>query len=156
MKQSVSHIEVPKNIDPMWRIGIVHSSFYLEEVNELVASAVNTLEKEGVKRECISIHSVAGSFEIPLVGAALADTGDVDALIGFGIVVQGETQHAQAIVTQTCRGMMDVQTLYKIPFAFEVLHVDSLEDTRVRLKSKGKEAALAVLHSLAQLTSLRY
>jgi len=154
MKQAAAHIEVPKNINPMWRVGIVHSSFYLEEVNELVASAVSTLEKEGIERECISIHPVAGSFEIPLVGAALADAKNVNALIGFGIVVQGETQHAQAIVTQACRGMMDVQTRYQIPFAFEVLHVDSLEDARGRLENKGKEAARAILHSLAQLTSL--
>ena len=121
----------------------------------MIASAKQILCQAGIVEGGISLHPVAGCFEIPLIGSALAEKGEVDALIGFGIVVQGETQHAQAVVEQAAKGMMDVQTRFQIPFAFEILHVHSLEDAKARCESKGKEAAVAVVHSLAELRLLR-
>jgi len=155
MNHAQSHIELPKGIDTSWRIGIVHSSFYMDEVETMIASATSTLLEAGISEKGIKVLPVAGCFEIPLIGSALAEKGEVDALMGLGIVVQGETQHAQAIVEQAAKGMMDVQTRFRIPFAFEVLYVHSLEDAKARCESKGKEAAVAVLHSLAQLKLLR-
>ena len=99
-----------------------------------------------------------GSFEIPLIGAALAEQGAVDALIGFGIIVEGETHHARLLADAATEGIMDTQLTYHIPFAFEVLYVKSLEDARARTtgnSNKGIEAAVAVLHSLALLKKIR-
>jgi len=154
MKNSHSDIGALDSVDPNWKIGIIHSSFYKEDVMVMVESAKGFLIGRGVSSENIQVLEVAGSFEIPLIGSALAEKGEVDALMGFGIVIQGETQHAQEIITEASRGMMDVQTRYRIPFAFEVLHVDSLEDARVRVSDKGKEAAVAVLSSLLQLETI--
>ncbi|MFH1670572.1 MAG: 6,7-dimethyl-8-ribityllumazine synthase [Patescibacteria group bacterium] len=155
MNHAQSSIVQPKHIDSSWRIGIVHSSFYKEDVKTMIASATATLLEAGIYEKGIKVLPVAGCFEIPLIGSALAEKGEVDALMGLGIVVQGETQHAQAIVEQAAKGMMEVQTRFRIPFAFEVLHVNSLEDAKARCESKGKEAAMAVLHSLAELRLLR-
>ncbi|MBU0766434.1 6,7-dimethyl-8-ribityllumazine synthase [Patescibacteria group bacterium] len=151
MNHANSSAGIPEDINPAWRIGIVHSSFYKEDVQTMIDSAKMTLLDLGIQEQGITIHPVTGSFEIPLIGAALAKKGEVDALIGFGIVVQGETGHAETIVEQTAQGMMDVQTRYSIPFAFEVLYVKSLIDAHVRCEAKGKSAVGAVLHSLAQL-----
>ncbi|MCF7845079.1 MAG: 6,7-dimethyl-8-ribityllumazine synthase [Kiritimatiellales bacterium] len=155
MKNANASVELIKDINPEWRIGIVHSSFYKEDVQKMIDSAKKTLIDLGIKEQGISEHLATGSFEIPLIGSALADNDDVDALIGFGIVVQGETGHAEIIVEQAAKGMMDVQIRYKVPFAFEILHVQSLKDAQVRCESKGQSAANAVLHSLAQLRLLR-
>ncbi|MBU2213746.1 6,7-dimethyl-8-ribityllumazine synthase [Patescibacteria group bacterium] len=155
MNQANFSIELPEDLDPSWRIGIIHSSFYKEDVQTMIASAKQSLIEAGIYEQGIQVHPVAGCFEIPLIGSALAEKGEVDALMGLGIVVQGETQHAQAIVEQAAKGMMEVQTRFRIPFAFEVLHVNSLEDAKARCESKGKEAAVAVVHSLAELRLLR-
>lgn len=120
----------------------------------MLSGAVKTLKAIGVQEGNISQHPVPGSFEIPLVGAALAKQGKVDALIGLGIIVEGETHHARLIAENTSRGLMNVQTQYAVPFANEVLYTDSIELARQRLY-KGEEAALSVLHSLAQLASLQ-
>lgn len=123
----------------------------------MVDAAESVLVSSGIYKENISVHTVPGSFEIPLVGSALAKSGKVDALIGLGIIVEGETQHARLLAEQSARGIMDVQLQYEIPFAFEVLYVEDIEQARKRAMgdhNKGKEAAHAVLHSLAKLHTI--
>lgn len=141
------------DVDPTWRIAIVYSSFYEEEMKEMVIHTKDALLAHGIKEDGISFCAVAGSFEIPLIGAALAKAKKADALIALGIIVEGETEHARLIATEAARGCMDVQIQYGIPFAFEVLQVPTLAIAKKRL-SKGKEAANAILHSLANLRSL--
>lgn len=156
MKDVTSSIELSEKVDPSWKIGIVHSSFYKEDVEVMYRTAQECLAEMGVPAENIALYPVSGSFEIPLLGATLAQKGLVDGLIGFGIVVQGETGHADMVAKEAARGMMDVQIRYQIPFVCEVLHVSSLEEAQQRCVNKGKSAALTVSHSLAQLALLRY
>lgn len=139
--------------DPSWKVGIVASSYYKEEIDALFTSAKETLLEAGLPEPNIHLYEAAGSFEIPLIGEALARAKAVDALIGFGIIVQGETKHADLLAAETTRGIMDVQLRHSLPFAFEVLWVDTLEQARAR-GSKGREAAAAVLKSLAELSKI--
>lgn len=141
-------------VDPAWRIGIVHSSFYKLEMKALIESAKKALMDAGIPAKHIVEHQAAGSFEVPLIGRGLAEAKSVDALIGLGIIVEGDTHHADLLAREAARGMMDVQIGYGMPFAFEILYVDSLQLAQQRL-NKGEEAAYAVLHSLAQLKSIR-
>ncbi|PIR48909.1 6,7-dimethyl-8-ribityllumazine synthase [Candidatus Peregrinibacteria bacterium CG10_big_fil_rev_8_21_14_0_10_55_24] len=153
MKGVVSSIGRPAHVDPAWRIGIIHSLFYKEEVDALVDSARSELLSAGIPEENITLYCAAGSFEIPLIGSALAKQRSVDALIGLGVIVEGETHHARCIAEAVARGMMDVQVRTLVPFVFEVLYVATIAQARERLQ-KGKEAACAALHSLAELKSL--
>lgn len=145
---------IEMSLRPAWRIGVVYSSFYKEEIATMLKGATDLLRAVGIAEENIVPVEVPGSFEIPLVGAKLAKDQSVDALIGLGIIVEGETHHARLVAENTARGIMDVQTQYGVPFAFEVIYVDSLKLAQERLH-KGEEAALSVLHSLAQLTSIQ-
>ena len=148
---------LPKNINPGWRIGIVRSSYYKEEVTGLTEGARSVLLRVGIPEGNIRIYDAPGSFEIPLIGAALARHDQADALIGLGIIVEGETEHARLLAENVARGIMDVQISYQIPFAFEVLYVRDLEDARKRStgqQNKGAEAATAVLQSLAELSRI--
>lgn len=140
-------------VDPAWKIGIVAATFYREEIDMLIASAKDYLLAAGIPEANISIWEVPGSYEIPLLGEALADAKKVDAMLGLGIIVQGQTKHADLIAQESARGMMDIQLRHKIPFAFEILWVEALEHARTR-GSKGEEAASAALHSLAELSRL--
>ena len=148
----------PAKINPAWRIGIVHAEWHAEEVKGLLEGAQATLLTAGISASHISLHPAAGSFEIPLIGNALATEKKVDALIGFGIIVEGETHHAQLLVRAVAQGIMDVQLKHGIPFAFEVLYVQDIEQARARSHpkdGKGAEAAYAALHSLAELHRIR-
>lgn len=149
MKAESSNTALPTP-NSSWRIGIVSASFYKEETDALIESARDALIHAGLPAKNISFHEAAGSFEIPLIGAALAESGAVDALIGLGIIIQGETKHADLLATEVARGIMSVQLQYRLPFAFEVLWANSLELVQQRLH-KGEEAARAALVSLAEL-----
>ena len=149
-----SRIPLPAQIDPCWKIGVVRSSFYKEEMEEMTQIAKEALTAAGILASNVSVHDAAGSFEVPLVGRMLAHEKTVDALIGLGIIVEGDTHHARLLADAAARGMMDVQLRYGMPFAFEILYVDDIALARERLE-KGKEAAYAALHSLVELKRIR-
>ncbi len=151
--QTSSSAPLPK-ADPSWRIGIVASTFYDAEMRALIQSAEEALLAAGTPKSNILIHRAPGSFEVPLIGQALAAAKKVDALIGLGIIVEGDTHHADLLATEAARGIMNVQMLHKLPFAFEILYVDSLADAQKRL-DKGREAAHAVLATLHELKAIQ-
>lgn len=147
-------LDLPASINPDWKIGIVAAQWHRDVLQPMIDVAVQTFVDAGLKRENIVVHDAAGSFEIPLIGAALID--HVDALIGFGILLQGETGHAELIAQSVTQAIMDLQVQHKKPFAFEILHVQSLDQARARAEgphNKGFEAARSVLQSLATLSS---
>jgi len=144
----------PSGIDPKWRVGIVYAPYYKEETESMVNAAKDMLLASGLPAENILLHEAPGSWEVPLIGRALVQAGKVDALIGFGIIVQGDTKHAEMLADGVVQGMMDVQIRFGLPFAFEVLYVNYIEQARARAfgeHNKGKEAAAAVLQTLVTL-----
>ncbi len=157
MKDS-SLSSLPASVDPSWKIGIVASTWHREVVDALVQGAVSLLQSAGIDRANITVHDAPGSFEIPLIGTALAKTNRVDAMLGFGVIVEGETHHARLLAESVASGMMAIQTQELIPFAFEVLYVDTLDQAIARTKgkeNKGIEAARSVLWSLDTLRKIR-
>jgi 6,7-dimethyl-8-ribityllumazine synthase len=151
-------LPLPALISSSWRVGIVHSLFHADIVDRLAAAAERTLREAGISQSNIRLYPVAGSFEIPLMGAALLEAKEVDALIGLGVIVEGETHHARLLAESVAHGIMDVQITFAAPFAFEVLYVDAIAQAEERAGdtgNKGEEAARAVLTSLAQLARFR-
>lgn len=146
---------IPSNVRAEWKIAIVASMWHRDILHPMIERAVSTCVEAGVHPDNVKVYDAPGSFEVPLIGAALIEK--VDALMGFGIVLQGETMHAQNIMQSTTQALMDLQVQYKKPFAFEILHVHTLDQARARAEgehNKGFEAARAVLHSLATLQSI--
>lgn len=144
--------DVPANINQSWKIGIITSMWHRDILDAMVDTAKQTLIDSGISPSNISFHDAPGSFEVPLIGSALME--HVDALIGFGIILQGETKHAEALAATTAQAMMDLQVRHKKPFAFEILHVMNIEQAKERAigpHNKGFEAARAVLWSLSEL-----
>ena len=157
MKKITTTRPLPAAINTAWRIGIVTANFYKTESDQLVEGAKQLLTHAGIPEANITVYEVPGSIEVPLIGAALAKEHAVDALIGFGIIVEGETAHARLLAEAATRGLMDVQLTYRIPFAFEILYVHTLAQAQERAigdHNKGAEAAHAVLHSLALLENI--
>lgn len=152
MQSDLTQFELPEYINPSWRIGIVHTLYYAEYIQKMVEGSKEVFTDAELPSNQIISAPVFGSWEIPLLGATLAKDKRIDALIGFGIIVQGSTYHDQHLARETARAMMDIQTQYTIPFAYEILHVKSIDQVPDRVTgtyNKGKEAAVAVLHSLA-------
>ena len=71
MRQSTP-LPLTGRADPSWRIAIIHSSFYPEDVGRLVDGAREALIAAGIDAKNVTEFPVSGSFEIPLIGAVLA------------------------------------------------------------------------------------
>jgi 6,7-dimethyl-8-ribityllumazine synthase len=138
--------------DPSWKIAIVRSLWHGECTAALMESAIAALVQAGVKRKNILCMETAGSFELPLAVLNAFEKNHVDGAIAIGVIVQGETHHAELVANQAAAGLMQVQLTVKKPVTFEVLYVDHLKDAVSRSigkDSKGRLAALTLLSSLA-------
>ena len=158
MTKKTGGFRLPETIDPAWRVGIVASYYYKEEMDSLVAGAKEVLLAAGLPKANVTVWEAPGSFEVPLIGSALSKANKVDALLGLGIIIEGKTHHARLLADQVARGIMDIQVRDAIPFAFEILYVNDIAQAQERSTgdmNKGKEGAFAVLHSLAEIQRIR-
>ncbi len=73
---------------------IVASRFNAQYVDGLIDHATKEL-RALAPNATISLHRVPGSFEIPVVARELAAQNKTDAIIACGVILQGETNHAQ-------------------------------------------------------------
>lgn len=93
----------------------------------------------------ITVHEVPGAFEIPIVVQAIARAGNVDAIIAFGLIMEGQTAHATLISTAVTDALMRIGLMTNIPVVHEVLVVLNDEQARARCiedeLNRGTEAA---------------
>jgi len=131
------------------KIGIVRAEWNHEITLALLDGALDTLLRHGVKKENIRTVNVPGSFELPLAAQLLAESGDFDAVICLGCVIQGETRHFDFICQGVTQGIADLNLKYGRPFVFGVLTTDTLQQARNRAGgkhgNKGDEAAITAL-----------
>jgi 6,7-dimethyl-8-ribityllumazine synthase len=127
------------------RIGIVRARFN-EDIGlaELEACRVHLMEL-GVHDDDITVVSVPGALEVPLLLRELAATDDFDALIALGAVIRGETYHFEIVSNESASGITQVQLDTGIPVANGILTVDTDEQAMLRAPVKGKDCAEAAV-----------
>ena len=100
---------------------------------------------------------VPGCYEIPLAAKKLATTRRYDALVIFGVIIRGETDHYQVILDTCIRELGKVMYDFEIPIINEILPADSIELVKARSKgkcNKGREAAAALIEMLNFIDSV--
>lgn len=140
------------------RYAIVVGRFNQFVVDSLVEGAVNTLVRHGVDEDNITIVRVPGAYEIPLAAQAVAEKGDVDAIIALGAVIRGSTPHFDYVAGESASGLNKVQMDTGVPCSFGVLTVDTIEQAieRAGTKSgnKGAEASLVAIEMVSVLRQI--
>jgi 6,7-dimethyl-8-ribityllumazine synthase len=130
-------------------VGIVVAEWNREINDALLKGAVSTLQKHGVSPSDIFIDYVPGAFELPFGCRILAENYEVDVVIAFGTVIQGETPHFSYICQGVTYGLTELNLSYEIPFVFGVLTTDTLEQAQDRAGgkhgNKGVEAAVTAI-----------
>ena len=141
------------------RFAIVASRFNSRVVDPLVAGAVDCLRRHGAEAADIHVVRVPGAWEIPQAAEVLAAAGTIDALVGIGVVIRGETPHFDYICSACSRGLAGVAERYKLPVGFGVLTCDTSEQAQERAGgkagNKGWEAAQAALEMADLFSRLR-
>ena len=127
------------------RIGIVMSRFNQDVCEGLLSACHTELRKLGVAEAAITLATVPGALEIPLVLQTLAQSGRHDALVALGAVIRGETYHFEVVSNDSCRAVMEVQLDTGIPVANGILTCEDDDQALARMQEKGSDCARAAV-----------
>ena len=128
------------------RIAVVVSRYNLDISRRLLRGAMEVLEEHGAPDP--EVIWVPGAVEIPLVALTLAESGQVDAIVALGCVVNGETAHFQYVCEQVSSGIQHVNLDTGVPCSFGVLTAFDRDQALARSgprNNKGAEAAEAAI-----------
>jgi 6,7-dimethyl-8-ribityllumazine synthase len=136
---------------------IVTSSWHSDICDALVTGAKKAFAEAGCKN--VSVHKVAGSFEIPLASQKLLDAGS-DLVVAVGLILKGDTPHFDYVCQGVTSGIMQVSLSRNKPIGFGVLMCENLDQAYERSgltegqENKGYEAAVAALNLAIEYKNL--
>ena len=140
------------------RIASVVSTYHHDVTGGMVESARDTLLAAGLAPTDFLEYRVPGAFELPLVAKRLAARPEVAAVLAFGLVLKGETEHDRHIAGAVANGLMQASLDMDTPILFGVLTCSNLEQARARARrsadgglDKGREVARAAANVLSAL-----
>lgn len=134
------------------KIGIVLSRFNREIGDGLLSACYQELLNLGVNADDITIATVPGALETPLVLQHMALKDEYDALVALGAIIRGETYHFEVVANESARGISEVQLNTGIPVANAVLTTEDDDQAIARMHIKGAEAAQVAIE-MANLVS---
>src|ERR1043166_890012 len=135
-------------------VGVVVARFNGTITGELLARALDELERAGVGREAVTIVPVPGAFELPLTAMALAKTRRYSCIVALGAVIRGETPHFDYVASEAASGLQWAGIETGVPVAFGVLTVENEQQAQERL-DKGAEAVRTALEMADVFSQLR-
>lgn len=140
------------------RVALVCSRFNELVTERLLAGATDGLLRHGVDPASVTTAWVPGAFELPLVAARLAASGEVDAVVCLGAVIRGATAHFDFVAGQCAAGVMRAQLDTGIPVILGVLTTDTVDQALDRAGgksgNKGFDAAAAAIEMADLLRQL--
>ena len=134
---------------------IVASRYNARYVDAMLREARRVLSRAGAAR--VLVVRVPGAFEIPVVAAALAGAEEPpSALICLGVILRGETTHAQHIGEAVTQALVQVQITHLVPVIHEVLLLENEAQAKVRcLDKKHNRGAEAADTAIAMAQTMR-
>lgn len=136
------------------KFAIIASRYNARFVDSMANSAATWLKESGAAK--VDVIRVPGAFEIPVVVGRLASRkrARYDALICLGLILRGETTHADHIGEAVTQTLAQAQLQHGIPVIHEVLVVATQAQAVARClnpkSNRGVEAAQTAV-DMAQL-----
>ncbi|MEO6846396.1 MAG: 6,7-dimethyl-8-ribityllumazine synthase [Chthoniobacterales bacterium] len=130
------------------RVAIVASEYNAEFVQGLVNNA--SRELYAIQSSvALELFSAPGAFEIPFIAKLVAAKKKHEVIIALGVILRGQTQHADLVATAVTHGLQQVALESGIPVIHEVLLLDDEKQAKERCieqeKNRGVEAARSAL-----------
>jgi len=136
---------------------IVASKYNMEFVQGLVDATTKELYHTYPTAH-IDLVQVPGAFEIPLAAKLVARQRKYDAIIALGVIIRGDTDHADLIGRTVTDSLQQISLETEIPVIHEVLLVENREQAAERCQgeelNRGTEAArvaIEVAHVILEL-----
>ena len=140
------------------KVAVVAASWHTQVMDGLVAGAERACAAYGISEP--EVIRVPGTFELPVVAAALAKAG-YDAVVALGVVIRGGTPHFDYVCAAATDGLTRVTLDTGIPVGFGLLTCDDEQQALDRAglegstEDKGYEAASAALVTATTLRDIR-
>ena len=135
------------------RVAIVAAEWNSHITGPLAEGAVETLKKNGFKRDEVDVFTVPGAVELTFAASKLIENGDYDAIIVIGCVIKGDTPHFDYVCSSVTQGITHLNAECDIPVIFGVLTVldeqPALDRAGGCLGNKGSEAAETAIKMIA-------
>jgi 6,7-dimethyl-8-ribityllumazine synthase len=151
-----NHTEIPNGKG--MRIGIVVAEWNIDITGALRDGAIETLLKNGIAENDITLKYVPGSFELTFGAQLLCENKNIDAVIILGCVIQGETRHFDFICDAVGQGVTNVSLKYNKPVIFGLLTPNTQQQAQDRAGgkhgNKGDEAAVTAIKMISLQKSL--
>ncbi len=127
------------------KIAIACSRFNEFFVSKLLDGAVDAVLRHGGSADDIAVAWVPGSYELPVLVQKLAESGEYDALVALGVVIQGATPHAGLINAEVAKCMAQISLKTGLPVINGVIAANDIEQaierSGTKAGNKGAEAA---------------
>jgi 6,7-dimethyl-8-ribityllumazine synthase len=136
----------PRTFGHRQTIAIIASIYNDEYVTALIKATQSELEKL-VPQATVPLLRVPGAYEIPVCAQYLAKNSSTDVIIALGVIIRGDTAHADLVAGSVCDSLQRVATENVIPIINEVLLLNNVEQAKERCMgtkiNRGVEAARA-------------
>ena len=136
------------------RFALVCARFNDIFVSQLRAGAIDCLVRHGAVESDIATAWVPGSFEIPLVVQRMAASGQFDAVIALGVVIQGSTAHAGYINAEVSKSLAQIGLQYKLPVIYGVVTTENIEQAIERSGSKAGNRGASAAETAIEMANL--
>jgi len=136
------------------KIAIVVSTYNAHITDRLLEGALQVL-KPVLPDEQITVVSVPGAVEIPFAAQQLAKTKQYDAIIVYGAVIYGETDHYHYVCEQVSYGCQRVMLDEQVPVIFGVLTTRTLEQAQARSGGAKGNIGAEYAHTALKMIALQ-
>ena len=136
------------------KVGVVVARFNEFITSKLLEGAKAGLARHGVRDEDVTVASVPGSFEIPLIAKKMAESGRYDAVVCLGAVIRGETDHYEHVAGETSKGVASASLASGTPVIFGVLTTDTVEQAINRAGGKSGNNGYSAAVSAIEMANL--
>ncbi|HST31838.1 MAG TPA: 6,7-dimethyl-8-ribityllumazine synthase [Chthoniobacterales bacterium] len=107
----------------------------------------------------LALHQVPGAFEIPVIVREIASQKRGDAIIAIGVIMEGETDHAENLSRSVTDALQRIAIAHGVPVINVVLSFDTESQARARCLedeiNRGTEAARAAVDVSSVMSKLR-
>jgi 6,7-dimethyl-8-ribityllumazine synthase len=139
------------------KFAIIISRFNEFLSKELLGGALDCLERHNATKT--DIYWTPGCFEIPGVARTIAESKKYSAIIALGVIIRGDTPHAEYIASEVSKGLAKINYETAVPAAFGIITADTIEQaierSGTKAGNKGFNAALSAIEMADLLTKIK-
>ncbi len=144
-----------RTINPNVHVAIVAARWNEDIIARLIHGAQRGLQELGLEDTHCHLFRCPGSYELPLIAKACAESGRFAGVIALGCVIRGETYHFELVADAASDGLLRVMLDTGVPCMMGVLTTETVDQAHARAadgpSNKGYECAYGLADMLWQL-----